>query len=238
MAELIQRFEEVCRGDDPSDEFEQDLLPYNSQKSNSKLILDLEIETGGEFDEDDEFLVQQRKEEERKSRKRQSNINKRRRMSLFATAAGTRPRHPRESRVSVFQTEIISEDETEEEEVVDYAELVGKSEALMATIFSFMGESDLMTKASTVNTQWANWATDAHANLLLASVPSSDTDDDDDDGLDCDQGTAQRELIMERSWQFLHGRFPWACFLAEGGAKKVYRVHNLAMNREEAISVM
>lgn len=235
MEELIQRFEEMCRGDDPTDEFEGDDSFPGIPRESSKLVFDdLEIESTGEFDEDDEVLVLQRKEEERRSRKRQSNINKRRRMSLFATAAGARPRHPRESRASVFQTETIEETDAEEAAAAPAATMVGKCEAVMANVFSFMGENDLMTKASTVNLQWADWATDAHANLLLASVASQDADGD----LDDEDETVPREPILERSWKFLHGRFPWACFLAEGGAKKVYRVHNAAVNREEALSVM
>jgi len=103
----------------------------------------------------------------------------------------------------------------------------------MANVFSFMGENDLMATASTVNLQWADWATDAHVNLLRASVPSQDAVG----GVDEDK-TVPREPILERSWKFLHGRFPWACFLAKGGAKTVYRVHNAAVNGEEALSVM
>jgi serine/threonine protein kinase len=33
-------------------------------------------------------------------------------------------------------------------------------------------------------------------------------------------------------------KFPWACFLAEGGFKKVYKVYNADMRRTEAVSVM
>ena len=51
--------------------------------------------------------------------------------------------------------------------------------------------------------------------------------------------TAQeKEPILEISWNVLHCRFPWACFLAEGGAKKVHKVYNSTVKAEEALSVM
>jgi hypothetical protein len=43
---------------------------------------------------------------------------------------------------------------------------------------------------------------------------------------------------IERSWEALHKSFPWACFLAKGGAKTVFKVYNVATEQEEAISVM
>jgi len=234
MAELIQRFEVACRGDEHvgpglDDPFE-DIPP----RSCGRLFDDLEIEGADTFDEDDEALVAQRKEAERKTRRRQSSINKQRRMSIFAAAAGAKPRHPRESRSSAFQNEPIVE--VEETETADAPDIVCKSELFMANIFSFMSEKDLMTVASTVNTQWADWATDAHANLLLASVPNRSNDEDSDECIIVD--TKQQEPMLERTWKSLHAQFPWACYLAEGGAKTVYRAYNSVVEREEAISVM
>ena len=170
--------------------------------------------------------------EERSSGRRQSAANKVRRLSIFAVAAGSR--HPRESRSSVFQNEPISK---EPEVATDNAaESVGTTEHIMATIFSFMGEKDLLTVLSIVCTQWADWATYAHANLLLSSVPFPDTGDDDDEN-SAFVGN-QREPVLERSWESVHKEFPLACYLAAGGAKTVYRVFNRAVDREEAISVM
>ena len=233
MAELVQRFEEACRGDDPTEKAFDD--PFDDiTYSSSRLFDDLEIEKSDTFDEEDTILVHDRKERERSSRRRQSSINKRRRLSIFAVAAGARSRHPRESRSTVFQNEPVFE---EPEVVTDNpAESVGTTEHIMATIFSFMGEKDLLTVFSTVGTQWADWATDAHANLLVSSVRFPDTGDDDDENL-AFVGN-QRDPVLERSWKSLHGKFPWACYLAAGGAKTVYRAFNMAVGREEAISVM
>lgn len=234
MAELIQRFEEACRGDDPAETGLGDPFDDIPSRSCSRLFDHLEIEGADTFDEFDEVLVAQRKEAERRTRRRQSSINKQRRMSIFAAAAGAKPRHPRESRSSAFQNEPIVEEE--EVEGADAAEIIGKSEPFMANIFSFMSEKDLMTSASTVNTQWADWATDAHANLLLSSVPNRANDEVSDECIIVD--TKQQEPMLERTWKSLHSQFPWACYLAEGGAKTVYRAYNSAVDREEAISVM
>lgn len=68
--------------------------------------------------------------------------------------------------------------------------------------------------ASTVCNAWADWPTDAHVNLL------------------------QTKPILERSWEDVHDELTWACFLAEGGAKKVYKVYNSVAKQEEAVSVM
>jgi len=123
------------------------------------------------------------------------------------------------------------------------AEKLGRHQELMMGIFSFMGERDLMVFGTTVNTQWSDWATDAHVDLLRKSIPLK-ADDDDNDGEEAEDKSAivriaTRKTILERPWEFLHeSLFPWACFLGEGGAKKVYRVYNSAANGEEAISVM
>jgi hypothetical protein len=39
-------------------------------------------------------------------------------------------------------------------------------------------------------------------------------------------------------WNILLERFPWGCFLAQGGAKQVFKVYNACNKKEEAISVM
>jgi hypothetical protein len=170
-----------------------------------------------------------KKEEERRNRKQRSSFNKRKRMSLFATATGATALLPRQH-FSLPAEDTIRELDTED---VFPGEIIARTEPLMTKILSFMDESCLLAKASATCTQWADWATDAHANLLLASAHVQ-TDEDD---VEC-AGKKERTPMLERSWKQLHSRFPWACFLAEGGAKKVYRVHNSAVNQEEAVSVM
>ena len=179
--------------------------------------------------EDKAISALAKKEEERRNRKQRSSLNKRNRMSLFASATGATALRPRQN-FSLPAADTIRELDAED---VLPAEIIAKSEPLMGKIFSFMDESCLLAKACATCTQWADWATDAHASLLLASVHVQ-TDDDDVESVD----TQESPPIWERSWKQLHGSFPWACFLAEGGAKKVYRVHNSAVNQEEALSVM
>lgn len=179
--------------------------------------------------EDEEISALAKKEEERRNRKRRSSVNKRKRMSLFASATGATALLPRQH-FSLPVADAIREHETED---VLPAETIARSEPLMERIFAFMDESSLMTKASATCTQWSDWATDAHVSLLLASV---DVQTDEDDILSYSE--QQKAPILERSWKQLHDSFPWACYLAEGGAKKVYKVHNRAVDQEEAVSVM
>jgi hypothetical protein len=40
------------------------------------------------------------------------------------------------------------------------------------------------------------------------------------------------------SWKELHENFPWACHLADGGSKKVFRVYNQQEEEEEACAIM
>jgi hypothetical protein len=101
---------------------------------------------------------------------------------------------------------------------------IATSEKLMGKIFSFFDEKTLFTKAFATWSQWGDWATDAHANLLLGSVQ-------------IDDNTAKK-TSLDISWKSLHDSFPWACFLAAGGAKKVYKVYNPVARKEEAVSVM
>ena len=98
------------------------------------------------------------------------------------------------------------------------------------TIEETIEETDTDAEEAATTMTCADWSTDnAHVNLVL-----TDTDGDPDD----EDETALQNPYPERSWGSFHGRFPWACFLAEGGAKKVYRVHNADLDREEALSVM
>ena len=42
---------------------------------------------------------------------------------------------------------------------------------------------------------------------------------------------------MERSWETVEYRFPWASFLGEGGNKNAYKVYNADLKSYEAVSV-
>lgn len=146
-------------------------------------------------------------------------------MSLFATVSGARldlPRQQFPSRTSVLQEELCSS-----EFLPSPAILCNNEEGILRHIFSFFDENHLVTTASSVCTRWSKIATEAHADLLFRSVQ--------------DVGhfeTTGSDPILERRWNNLHAEFPWACFLAEGGAKRVYKAFNSITNRYEALSVM
>lgn len=109
--------------------------------------------------------------------------------------------------------------------------------SVLATVLSFLTESELLRKASLVNTSWADAAITAHANLMLASVGYGD--DVDDEASQCEVEVSSSVVrSMERSWGYLTGGFPSGQFLSEGGMKKVYRVLNAAVGKDEAVSVM
>lgn len=125
-------------------------------------------------------------------------------------------------------------------------------DSILLRVFSFLTESQLMLNASPVCTKWSDVATDALANLMLISVGCSNAlingtheDDISDDCVSVDEIenceiTVSNSVAksMQRSWDFLCSRFPWAMFLSEGSFKRVYKVWNRSIQREEAISVM
>lgn len=148
-------------------------------------------------------------------------------MSLFATAIGAQAALPHKKfspRVSM-----LCEEESTDSlcHSIPASTLVCKDDQILPHILSFLDEEQLLTSASSICTYWSKAATDAHVNLLLRSVQETEA-----------SGTYRSEPILERSWQNLHKLYPWASFLAEGGAKCVYKVYNSRTNREEALSVM
>lgn len=197
---MIAQFEEACDG--THDSFEAGSLVFD-------------FETKEVTDED----LLNKKEEERKEKKRRQKAKKQMRMSLFASATGTRTALPRKT-FTVPPSPV-----KEIAAVVDPASILAADESIVSHIFGFFKEAEIFNVASTVCTQWTDWATNAHANLLLSSLPREDE-------------VVRTEPPMEWSWQKLHATFPWACFLAEGGAKAVYKVHNAAVGQVEALSVM
>lgn len=198
-------------------------LPQRASNLNIDLLQD-------ELDDEDEMESLEKKEADRRNRKIMNNFSKRKRMSLFATATGAKSLLPQHMRY--IAPSLASESIVEVGESMLAAPFIARTKKTMLDIFSFLDESDLLSKASTVCKKWSEWATDAHVNLLLTSIQTNEDGDIDH------APETQISPILERSWEFLHGRFPWACFLAEGGAKKVYKVFNSAVNEEEALSVM
>jgi hypothetical protein len=206
--------------------------------SQSLSQLDFDLEAGDDdvqsFIETDteavNILVQ--KDADRLHRKRISTINKMKRMSLFASAANMQLHLP-SARQSYYPVPLIETTETvdEDQEILNWASLSGPLEKILPIILSYLSESDLMATAFPVCKAWSDYATIAHTKLLIASVKS-------DDIVERQFLSVCEVPILERSWTFLHDRFPWACFLAEGGAKKVYKVFNSSVNEEEALSVM
>jgi hypothetical protein len=170
---------------------------------------------------------------DRLHRKRIKNINKMKRMSLFASATNTQI-HLAVSRPSYYQIPIekVTETSTEKHELLNLANLCGTSDKIFPTILSFLNESELLANAFPVCKQWSDCATVAYTKLLHASIHN--------DAVDGNNNTVREHNlpILERTWTFLLDRFPWACFLAEGGAKKVFKVFNSSVNEEEALSVM
>jgi hypothetical protein len=160
-----------------------------------------------------------KKDAERIERRRRNDFKKRKRLSLFATAIGGRSSLPPNHHMTLLPTVAASPSSS------DHSKLdVTGNEKIMTNIFSFFDQEVLTTTLSSVCTAWFGWASSAHANLLVRSV----TERDD----------PQVEPPLERSWRSIHSTFPWACFLAEGGAKKVYKTFNADEQQVEAVSVM
>jgi hypothetical protein len=120
-----------------------------------------------------------------------------------------------------------------------------KDEDIMHLIFGYLNEHELMCTASLVNSKWADAAAHAHANLMMSSIGCAG----DEEELDDDESVEDHSLkgkdtackvsgIVERPWQYLVEKYPWACFLSEGAYKSVYKVFNYTHKVEEAISVM
>ena len=148
------------------------------------------------------------------------------RMSLFASAVNSHLNIP--VRLSKCIETIGENDEN-----TSAAGLCSQNEKVITTILSFLNESELMTKAFPVCRAWSDYATLTHTKLLVASIQDHKAANIPTSGI-----LQGQEPILEISWTVLHHRFPWACFLAEGGAKKVHKVYNSSVKAEEALSVM
>jgi len=112
---------------------------------------------------------------------------------------------------------------------------------ILAAVFSFLNERELLCKVSPVSLLWTEACTEAHAHLMLSSVGCSITPDAHDDHDDLDDTETENLSIMhsmEKSWKYLVNQYPWACFLSEGAFKRVFKVWNSSTEAEEAVSVM
>jgi hypothetical protein len=115
-----------------------------------------------------------------------------------------------------------------------------KNEDILPLVFAYLMERDVTSNASGVCTAWADAATTATVNLLLSSVGTCDDaeDNDVDDKLQKMSSVSSGRSQLERSWSYLNSKFPWGCFLSDGACKRVYKVHNAVVGRDEALSVM
>jgi serine/threonine protein kinase len=167
---------------------------------------------------------------ERRHQKMIRDFNKKKRVSLFAPLFNSHLLPPRQSYYP-FQT--FEEDLADEEEESSAVEIACSTEKVVSNMLSFLTEVELMTTTFAVSRAWAEYSTIAHVNLLVAST-----------GTESElvsfgpNHSSGNKPILERTWEFLRVRFPWACFLAAGGAKKVYKVYNASVEHEEALSVM
>lgn len=201
--ELIEiyklRFEEVCR------------------KENLRFSFDSMHDAMCHMDDNNTTLNQ--KHAERIERRRRNDFHKRKRMSLLANAVGAKPSLPLTHRPTMMS--IIPSSPPSIEKL---SSSIAENEKIMANILSFCSEAELIDPISLVNSQWFEWASVTHADLLVRSVT--------------EVSESSANPLLERSWASIHTMLPWACFIAEGGAKKVYKSFNVETQRVEAVSVM
>lgn len=200
----------------------------------------------------------------RQDRRRQTSFAKHTRMSLIASAVNPRGSMLQvQGRKSLFlrptqasfkpgelvlpetldmEAEFAPLQDTLLEELACSRRAVLADESILETIFGFLQETELLCTASLVSSQWADAATQAHANMMLMSVGCLGTseafDDESDDEESVSEGAVAIPGLMEREWSYLVSTFPWACFLSEGAFKRVYKVFNGMHRVEEAVSVM
>jgi hypothetical protein len=198
----------------------------------------------------------------RQDRRRQTSFAKHTRMSLIASAVNPRG-SIRQGRKSLFlrppqagfktgefalpetldmEPEFVQQQDCLLEKLACSRRAVLTDDKILETIFGFLQETELLCTASLVASQWADAATQAHANMMLMSVGcfgnSEISDDDSDDEESVSENAVATPGLMEREWNYLVSTFPWASFLSEGAFKRVYKVFNGMHRVEEAVSVM
>jgi hypothetical protein len=241
------------QGDNSSDAFGEQEFFYNSSPSSH---------TG--FDSTIDFRSGRGGLDSRAFKRRQTAFEKRKRMSLFASAINPaaallqsrKSLFTRSTRKSNFtkpsvrlESNLISEHKFGVDIHMDTptteADCLGswhEDDRILVAVFGFLTESELIHSAFLVNNQWADAATHAHAVLMLTSVGcrpenilASCEEMDDDES---DASTVLVPKLLERSWDYLTTTYPWARFLAEGGFKAVFKVYNRIHRVEEALSIM
>ena len=142
-------------------------------------------------------------------------------------------------------------------------ENIFNNSSILFRILSHFTEPELICSISLVSTYWYEISSRAQATLMLVSVgcstsamiPDENTKSNCSDVLleSTKDDVSIEETIsskidttssssvsksMEWEWKQLIANFPWGCFLSQGAFKKVYRVMNVNVMAEEAISVM
>jgi hypothetical protein len=230
------------------------------ENRSSNLAMDLEANEDAARESLVHDMEMSRVEEERWKKKRRNSFSKRKRVSLWVSATlGAAPKPKFRATVSLLpvqegsgrRSSIASpgepfvsrfppvpaavSDEMDAVKTENLAASIATNENIVTNVLSFMDQSELLQRTSCVNVSWAKMSAVAHANLLLSCVATDEDEGEDDSESLVPNPTSQ---ALEWSWNKMHENFPWACFLAEGGAKQVYKVHNSAVGEEEVVSVM
>lgn len=195
------------------------------------------------------------------ARKRKQAIAKRRRMSVYFAVAQS-DEHAILPRSSLFQakwslgyveerdggrigSDVFPYDESQRTspfcllEAELEASVSSFDDRILSNVFSFLTERELLVRASSVCSSWADLAASSHAGLMLASVrclQSEENEEDEDVPATMQVNSIARS--MQWSWDSLNSVYPWGRFLSEGGMKKVYMLHNTKVGSMEAVSVM
>lgn len=206
-----------------------------------------------------EFTFHQGNNYSRASRRRQTEFEKRKRLSIFASAVNpalsifTRRKslfvhHSRssefENKTSTVNRNLVSEHKFEASVQLDIqldSTLLLGNEGILKSIFLFLSEPELLQSAFLVSRKWADAATQAHAELMLMSVGCSNILSSDAPYFDDDVTSSSHEdfrVLLDKPWDYVTSTYPWARFLSEGGFKQVYKVFNRKFKSVEAISVM
>ena len=239
-------------GDNLSDAFGEQEIIVNSPPSSHTA-----------FDNTVDFQSGRGGLDSRAFKRRQTAVEKRKRMSLFASAINPaaalfqsrKSLFTRRTRKSSFAIPSVLVDHnsiSEHKFGVDIPMDIQATDAdntsswheddrILGVVLGFLTESELIHSAFLVNNQWADATTHAHAILMLTSLgcrpenilSSCEEMEEEEDTNDCNV-----PKLLERSWDYLTTTYPWARFLAEGGFKAVFKVYNRSYRVEEAISIM
>jgi hypothetical protein len=203
--------------------------------------------------ERDSSILDEDEEIERQERKIKNNLKKHKRVSIWAAMngpadrlAGTPAHKWRTATLGPalaenVRTSIAAEPgfprhslrTLQAESDAGYPTNVLEDVQCLTNIFAFFTESELLCTLSLVSSLWADAATLAHADLLIASVGPIEDDETEEE-----PAPSSAARALQRSWTYLNERFPWAKYLSDGTFKKVHKVYNSRVGREEAVSIM